>query len=252
MPSYVNFMKEFLSKKRKTVALIEECCATLQKKQPPKLKDTGSFNIPCSIEGSIETKALCDLGASVNLMALSIFRRLNLGEAQPTTVSLQMADRSINHPRGVIEDVLVKVGKFIFPTEFIIVDMKEDENISIILGRSFFATGRALIDVQKGELKLRVEKEEVIFNIFAATEIPKCCGVQVVNQGENNLKVSKKRTIVKSGMRKGHHQLKMFFSERIRMLYEWGKVPPISNHKKRGPTHETMAFKDVRGGLDPS
>ena len=141
-------------------------------------------------------------------MPLSIFRKLKLEEARPTTVSLQMADRSLAHPRGIIEDVLVKVDKFIFPTDFIILDMEEDENIPIILGRPFLATGRALIDVQKGELKLRVQKEDVTFNVFAATEIPNCCRVEVVKRGENKLEVSKQRSVVKTGMRKGHHCLK--------------------------------------------
>ncbi|XP_062080749.1 uncharacterized protein LOC133785538 [Humulus lupulus] len=155
IPSNVKFMKEILSKKRKledyeTVALTEECNVILQKKLPLKLKDPGSFNIPCSIGVSVETKALCDLGASVNSMPLSIFRKLKLGEARPTTVSLQMANRLVKHLRGIIEDVLVKVEKFIFPAYFIILDMEEDENILIIVGRPFLATARALIDVQKG------------------------------------------------------------------------------------------------------
>ncbi|XP_062085017.1 uncharacterized protein LOC133791100 [Humulus lupulus] len=144
-----------------TVALTEECNAILQKKLPPKLKDLGSFAIPCSIGDTVMTKALCDLGASVNLMPLSIFWKLKLGEARSTTVSIQMAYRSVKQPRGVIDDVLVKDGKFIFFADFIILDMEEDANIPIILGRPFLATGRALIDVQKGELKLRVQNEEL-------------------------------------------------------------------------------------------
>ncbi|XP_024023283.1 uncharacterized protein LOC112092155 [Morus notabilis] len=171
MPSYVKFMKDILSNKRKpddyeTVALTEECSAILQKKLPQKLKDLGSFTIPSSIGNSIFEKALCDLGASINLMPLSIFKKLRLGEAKPTTVSLQLADRSIKHLRGIIEDVLIKVDKFIFPADFIVLDIEEDEEILIILGRPFLATGQALIDVQKGELRLRVQEEEVIFNVF--------------------------------------------------------------------------------------
>ena len=90
---------------------------------------------------------MCDLGASINLMPLSIFRRLGLGEALLTIVTLQLADRSLKHPRWVIEDVLVKVDKFIFPTDFIVLDMEEDKEIPIILGRPFLVTGRAVIDV---------------------------------------------------------------------------------------------------------
>ena len=168
MPSYVKFMKDILSKKRRladfeTVNLTEECSAILQRKLPQKLKDPGSFTNPCTIGNAIFERALCDLGASINLMPLSIFKRLGLGEARPTTVTLLLADRSLNHPRGIIEDFLVKVDKFIFPADFIVLDMEEDKEIPIILGRPFLATGRAMIDVQRGELKLRVQEEEVKF-----------------------------------------------------------------------------------------
>ena len=105
-------------------------------------------------------------------MPLSIFKRLGLGEARPTTITLQLADRSLKHPRGVIEDVLVKVDKFIFPAYFILLDMEEDKEIPIILGIPFLATARAMIDVQRGELKLRVEDDEVKFNVFEAVRHP--------------------------------------------------------------------------------
>ena len=177
MPSYVKFMKDILSQKRRlvdfeTVNLTEECSAILHRKLPQKLKDPASFTIPCTIGTAIFERALCDLGASINLIPLSIFKRLGLGEARPTTVTLQLADRSLKHPRGVIEDVLVKVDKFIFPTDFIVLDMEEDKEIPIILGRPFLATGRAMIDVQRGELKLRVQEDEVKFNVFEAVRHP--------------------------------------------------------------------------------
>ena len=154
MPSYVKFMKDILSRKIRlsefeTVTLIEECNAILRRKLPHKLKNPDSFTIPCKIGNSIFKRALCDLGASINFMPLSIFRRLGLGEARPTTVTLQLADRSLKHPRGVIEDVLVKVDKFIFPTNFIVLDIEEDNEIPIILGRQFLAIGRAMIDVRR-------------------------------------------------------------------------------------------------------
>ena len=104
MPSYVKFMKDIIANKKKlrdyykTFAMSEECSAILQRKLPPKLKDPRSFTIPCSIGNSIFEKALCDLGASINLMSLSIFRKLGLGEANPTTITLQLADRSLTHP----------------------------------------------------------------------------------------------------------------------------------------------------------
>lgn len=177
MPQYAKFLKQVLSNKRKLeenekVMLTEECSAILQRKLPPKLKDPGSFTIPCTIGDVKFNKVLCDLGASINLMPLSVFRKLGLGEVKPTTVSLQFADRSIKHPRGIIENVLVKVDKFIFPADFIVLDMEEDQEIPLIFGRPFLATGRALIDVQQGELMLRVHEEQVTFKVFEATNVP--------------------------------------------------------------------------------
>ncbi|GKU88727.1 hypothetical protein SLEP1_g2957 [Rubroshorea leprosula] len=173
MPSYAKFLKEILANKRKLeefemVKLNEECSAILQNKLPPKLKDPGSFSIPCIIGNVNFDKALCDLGASINLMPFHVFRKLGLGEPTPTTVSLQLADRSIKYPRGVVEDVLVKVDKFIFPVDFIVLDMEEDFEMPLILGRPFLATGRALIDVQQGKLSLRIHDEEIVFNVFDA------------------------------------------------------------------------------------
>lgn len=129
MLSYVKFMKEILSNKRRleeheTVMLTEECTTILQNKLPLKLKDLGSFTIPCTIGNSYFDKALCDLGANINLVSFSIFMKLGLNEIKATTVSHQLADRSIKHPRGVVEDVLVKVDKFIFFADFIFLDME--------------------------------------------------------------------------------------------------------------------------------
>ncbi|XP_075499257.1 uncharacterized protein LOC142537643 [Primulina tabacum] len=155
MPNYAKFIKDVMSKKRKlqefeTMKLTEECSAILQKKLPQKLKDPRSFTIPCFIGGSKCSRALCDLGASINLMPFSIYGELELGEVKPNTITLQLADRSLTYPRGVVEDVLVKVDKFIFPADFVILDMKEDHDAPLIFGRPFLATGRALIDVYKG------------------------------------------------------------------------------------------------------
>ncbi|XP_028788283.1 uncharacterized protein LOC114744268 [Neltuma alba] len=156
MPKYAKFLKDVLSKKKRfgefeIVALTEDCSAILQRKLPPKLRDPGSFYIPCNIGKHFNGKALCDLGASVNLMPL-VFNRLNLGEARPTTVTLLFTDRSISYPKGIVEDVLVKVDKFIFLADFIVLDCEVDWNI--ILGLPFLATARTLIDVEKGEITM--------------------------------------------------------------------------------------------------
>ena len=98
-------------------------------------------------------------------MPLTVAKKLSFGELTPTTVTLQMEDRTMAKPEGVIEDVLVKVGKFIFPVDFIILDMEEDSQVPLLLGRPFLATGAALIDMQKGVLTLRVGEEESDFNL---------------------------------------------------------------------------------------
>ncbi|XP_038895813.1 uncharacterized protein LOC120083980 [Benincasa hispida] len=177
MPSYVKFLKDILVNKRKireneTVALTYECSALFENNILTKMKDPGSFTLPCSIGGKKVGNALCDLGASINLMPLSIFKKLDIGNARPTTITLQLANRSITHFEGKIEDVLVQVDKFIFPVDFIILDYEDNREVSIILCRSFLVTGQMLIDVQKEELTIRVDDQEVKFNVFNALKYP--------------------------------------------------------------------------------
>ncbi|XP_025677547.1 uncharacterized protein [Arachis hypogaea] len=111
-------------------------------------------------------KALCDLGASINLMSLAVMKRMRIEEAKPIRMALQLVDRTFKFPHGVVEDLLVKVGEFIFPADFVVVDMKEEANASIILGRPFLAIVGAIIDVQKGEQVLRLHEEKMVFNVF--------------------------------------------------------------------------------------
>ena len=110
-------------------------------------------------------KALCDFGANINLMPLSIAKRLSLGELTPTAMTLQMADETLAHPEGILEDVFIKVGKFVFPMDFVVINIEEDKKVSLLLGRPFLATGVALIDVKKGKLTLRVGYEAVHINL---------------------------------------------------------------------------------------
>ncbi|XP_027342953.1 uncharacterized protein LOC113855505 [Abrus precatorius] len=160
IPKYAKFLKDLLSNKKKLeelaiVTLNKECSTILQNKMPEKLKDPGSFTLPCLIGRLIVYRALADLGASINLMSYSVFKKLGLGEPRPTRMSIQLADRSIKYPTGIIEDVLVKVDKFIFPVDFVILDMDEDTDVPLILGCPFLATAGAIIDVRDGKLILR-------------------------------------------------------------------------------------------------
>ena len=129
------------------------------------MQDLGSFTIPCKIGNYDMGKALYDSGASINLMPLYVVKRLSLWELTPTTMTLQMADRTLAHPKGILEDVLIKVGKFIFPVDFVVIDIKEDKQVLLLLGRPFLATGATLINVKKGELTLRVGDEAMHFNL---------------------------------------------------------------------------------------
>nr|XP_025703679.1 uncharacterized protein LOC112805519 [Arachis hypogaea] len=173
MPLYVKFLKELINKKRswnekETVILTQECSALIQRGLPPKLKDPGSFIISCTIGNMTLEKALCDLGASINLMPLSLMKKLAIKEVKTARMSLQMADRSLKIPNGVVEKLLVKVRDFVFPANFVILDTEEEGHNSIILGRPFLSTARAIIDVEKGEMILRVHDEQMIINVFKA------------------------------------------------------------------------------------
>ena len=191
VPAYAKFMKDILTRKRafsevETVAFTEECSALLQNKSPPKLKDPGSFSIPCHIGNLFIDKALCDLGASVSVMPLSVCSKLNMGDLKITNITLQMADRSVKYPLGILEDVPVRVGKFFIPVDFIVLDMQEDNQIPIILGRPFLNTAGAIIDVKNGKLTLSVGDDKVTFNLNRTLKSPMieehCYFINVVDE----------------------------------------------------------------------
>ncbi|XP_057746704.1 uncharacterized protein LOC130965969 [Arachis stenosperma] len=123
------------------------------------MSDPRSFMIPCTIETITFEKALYDLGSSINLMPLSVMRKLGIQEAQPIRITLQLADKSLRQAHVLVENVLVKVGELFLPADFVILDMGEDVNDSIILGRPLLATGRALVDVEKGEMVMRLHED---------------------------------------------------------------------------------------------
>ena len=100
-----------------------------------KRQDLGSFTIPYKIGDVDMGKALCDFRASINLMPLSVTQRLSLGELTPTAITLQMADRTLAHPKGILEDVLIRVGKFVFLVDFVVINMKEDKQVPLLFGR---------------------------------------------------------------------------------------------------------------------
>nr|GEV76337.1 reverse transcriptase domain-containing protein [Tanacetum cinerariifolium] len=151
----------------------EHCSAVILNKLPRKLGDPGKFLIPCEFSGMDECLALEDLGASINLMLLSVWEGLSLPELTPTCMTLELADRLVSKPIGIAKDVSFKVGVFHFLANFVVVDFEPDPRVPLILGRCFLKISRALIDVHKGELTLRIGNEEVLgFSNVTASGTP--------------------------------------------------------------------------------
>nr|XP_016515412.1 PREDICTED: uncharacterized protein LOC107832116 [Nicotiana tabacum] len=168
MPGYAKMMKDLMSRKfdlqdLSTVTLTQTCSAVVTKPMAQKMSDP----------------------ASINLMPLAVYTKLGIGRARPTSMLLQLADRTVKRPTGILDDVLVQVGKFVFPADFVILYCQVDEKIPIILGRPFLATKRALIDCEAGELKMRLNDEKVIFNVQQfmrrPSEYANCSLVEVVD-----------------------------------------------------------------------
>ncbi|GJY11757.1 reverse transcriptase domain-containing protein [Tanacetum coccineum] len=170
MLRFAPMIKSLLMNKEKLfelakIPLNDNCSAMLLKKLPEKLGDLGKFLIPCNFPRMDVCHALADLGASINLMPLSIWKKLSLPDLTPTRMTLELADRSITYPKGLAEDVFVKVRKFHFCTDFVVVNFEADPRVPLILGRSFLRTGRALMDVYR----VRVDHKAVTFNLDQTT-----------------------------------------------------------------------------------
>jgi len=184
VPSYAKFLKDLVTVKRKTnvlkkVCLTEQVSSILQCRLPIKYKNPGCPTISCTIGISHIEKALLDLGASVNLLPYSVYLQLGLGELKPTSMTLQLADRSVKIPRGIVEDVLIKVDKFYFPVDFIVLDTEPVQNVGVqipvILGRPFLATANALINCRTGVMKISFGNMTVELNIFDISKRPREC-----------------------------------------------------------------------------
>nr|GFB72538.1 hypothetical protein [Tanacetum cinerariifolium] len=170
MPKFASTLKALIGNKEKLIEMArttmnEHCSAVILNKLPRKLGDPEKFLIPCEFSGMDECLALADLGASINLMQLSVWEGLSLPELAPTCMTLELADRSVSKPIGIVKDVSFKVRVFHFPADFVVVDFEPDPRVPLILGRCFLKTSRALIDVHKGELTLRIGNEAITYNL---------------------------------------------------------------------------------------
>ncbi|GJU56155.1 reverse transcriptase domain-containing protein [Tanacetum coccineum] len=163
-------------------------------KASEKLGDPGKFLIPCKFpKNGVCHERLADLGASINLMPLSIWKKLSLPELTPTRMTLELADRSITRPKRVVKDIFVKVGNFHFPTDFVVIDFEADPRVPFILGRSFLRTSRALIDVYEGELVLRDGNEQITFHVNGTSKHPQKHINESIKMVNNSCKDSFKR-----------------------------------------------------------
>ena len=154
----------------KKAFLTEQVSAIIQSKNPVKYKDPGSPTISVNIGGTCIDKSLLDLGASVNLLPYSVYKQLGLGELKPTNITLSLADRSVKIPKGIVEDVLVKIDKFYYPVDFVVLDTEpianEPNHVPIILGRPFMATANAIINCRNGVMQLTFGNMTLELNIF--------------------------------------------------------------------------------------
>ncbi|XP_070046139.1 uncharacterized protein [Nicotiana tomentosiformis] len=168
MPGYEKFMKDLVIMKRsmnfETIKVTHQVSAIVHS-LAPKLEDLGAFTTRCTIGSTKFSKALCDHGKSINLIPYLIFKTLGIGKPRPTSMRIQMADRTMKRQLGVIEDVLVRVDKFILPTDFIFLDCEVDYEVPIFLGRPFIATGKDLVDMEVEELTFQVGAEMVVFHV---------------------------------------------------------------------------------------
>ncbi|KAL4626730.1 hypothetical protein ACB092_05G118700 [Castanea dentata] len=180
VPCYAKFLKELCTNKRKQklkgcskVRVGENVFAVIQRKLLAKCKDPSMFTISCTIGNTQLEKAMLDLGASINVMPYFIYVSLKLGPLNKTGVVIQLADRSITYPKGVVEDVLVQVNDLVFPTDFYVLDMENgDQTTPILLGRPFLKTSKTKKDVHSGTLTMEFDCEIVKFNIYDTMKYP--------------------------------------------------------------------------------
>ncbi|XP_021746196.1 uncharacterized protein LOC110712084 [Chenopodium quinoa] len=198
MPTYAKFLKDLLSNKSRleesaTISLPKEVSAIIQNKLPQKLGDPGSYAIPVKIGDLEAMDALCDLGASVSLMPYSIAKTLKVGDLKPTRMSLQLADRTVRLPLGILEDVPVQVGRVFVPCDFVVMEMEEDSRVPLILGRPFLNTAGVVIDMKEGRLTLNVGDEKISFSFSQTLKKPLIDEVHRIDTLERDIEEFRER-----------------------------------------------------------
>nr|GFA72027.1 reverse transcriptase domain-containing protein [Tanacetum cinerariifolium] len=184
MPKFAPMFKKLLNNKNKLIELTKtplnkNCSAVVLKNLLEKLGDPGRFLIPCDFSEFDNCLALADLGASINLMPLSIWKKLKLPMLNDTKMVLELADRTISKHTGVAENVFVKVGKFYFPADFFVLDFIADPRVSLILGRPFLSTAHAIINAHEREIIIRQDQQSLIIQ---CGDIPSIKKVEQINK----------------------------------------------------------------------
>nr|GEU69432.1 reverse transcriptase domain-containing protein [Tanacetum cinerariifolium] len=184
MPKFAPMFKKLLNNKGKLIELTKtplnkNCSAVVLKKLSEKLSDPGRFLIPCEFSEFDNCLALTDLGASINLMPLSIWKKLRLPTLNDTKMVLELADRTISKPTSVTDNVFVKVGKFYFPADFVVLDFVADPRVPLILGRPFFSTAHVIINVYEREIIIRHDQQSLIIQ---CGDIPSIKKVKQINK----------------------------------------------------------------------
>nr|GEY42126.1 DNA-directed DNA polymerase [Tanacetum cinerariifolium] len=198
---FAPMFKKLLNNKDKLIELTkmplnENCSVVVLKKQPEKLGDPGRFLIPCDFTGLDNCLALADLGASINLMPLTIWKKLRLPTLNDTKMVLELADRTISKPTGVAENVFVKVGKFYFPVDFVILDFVADPRVPLILGRPFLSITHALIDVYEDATCKEYSQEVLGFTDVVSKEVSSPIYEPIVSNSSQNLTPFSERDIL--------------------------------------------------------
>ncbi|XP_023741278.1 uncharacterized protein LOC111889365 [Lactuca sativa] len=179
IPRYAKLLKELYTSKKKlkgnpTIKVAENVSAVLQKRLPKKCKDPGVFTVPCKMGNLFVPRAMLDLGASINVLPYSSYKTMGVGPLTKTGVIIQLADRFLVYPKGVLEDVLVQVSELVCPADFYVLDMGDDDQTSssILLGKPFLKTAKTKIDVYNGTLSMEFDGEVINFNIYEAMWYP--------------------------------------------------------------------------------
>nr|GEX92511.1 reverse transcriptase domain-containing protein [Tanacetum cinerariifolium] len=251
--------KEKLSEMART-SMNEHCSMVILNKLPRKLEDPGKFLIPCEFPRMDECLALADLGASINLMPLSVWEGLSLPELTPTCMTLKLVDRSVSKPIDITKDVSVKVGVFHFPADFVVIDFEPDLRVPLIIGRCFLKTDRALIDVHNGELTLRIRNEAITYNLDQTVRYSANYNQITANKIDVICEMYSQEVLGFSDVTANSPKINPFYYDPegdillLKAILNSKPLPPLPNHKQYMPSYKkelkVCEAKTVKSSVD--